>query len=99
MPLIKETLAQLVRMKIFIKLNVQQAFYWIRMKELVKDLIIFQTRYRFYKYKILSFSLCNSSAFFQRYINDILFNYLNDFCTVYVNDILIYSDNLLKYDT
>ena len=98
MPLIEETLARLARMKIFTKLNVQQAFYRIRMKESVEDLITFQTRYRFYKYKVLSFNLCNSSASFQRYINDVLFDYLNDFCTVYVNDILIYSDNLLEHD-
>ena len=98
LPLIEETLARLARIKVFIKLNVWQAFYRIRIKEPVEDLITFQTRYRFYKYKVLSFSLCNSSASFQRYINDVLFNYLNDFCTVYVNDILIYSDNLLKHD-
>ena len=98
MPLIEETLARLARMKIFTKLNVQQAFYRIRMKESVEDLITFWTRYRFYKYKVLPFNLCNSPAFFQRYINDILFNYLNDFCTAYVNDILIYSDNLLEHD-
>ena len=98
LPLIEETLAQLVRVKVFIKLNVRQAFYRIRMKESVEDLTTFQTRYRFYKYKVLPFNLCNSPASFQRYINDILFNYLNDFCTVYVNNILIYSDNLLKHD-
>ena len=68
------------------------------MKKSVENLIIFCIRYRFYKYKILSFSLCNSFAFFQRYINDVLFNYLNNFCTVYVNNILIYSDNLLKHN-
>ena len=68
------------------------------MKKSVENLIIFHIRYRFYKYKVLSFSFCNSFAFFQRYINDVLFNYLNNFCTVYVNNILIYSDNLLKHD-
>ena len=68
------------------------------MKKSVKDLTTFHTRYKSYKYKVLSFSLCNSSAFFQRYINDVLFNYLNDFCIAYVNDILIYSDNPLKHD-
>ena len=99
LPLIEETLARLVRVKVFTKLNVRQAFYRIRMKESVEDLTTFQTRYRFYKYKVLPFNLCNSPASFQRYINDILFNYLNDFCTVYVNNILIYSDNLLKHDT
>ena len=69
------------------------------MKESVKDLTTFCTRYRLYKYKVLSFSLCNSSVSFQRYINDVLFNYLNNFCTAYVDDILIYSDNPLKHDT
>ena len=41
LPLIEETLAWLVRVKIFTKLNVQQAFYQIRMKESVKNLITF----------------------------------------------------------
>ena len=68
------------------------------MKESVKDLTTFCTRYRSYKYKVLPFSLCNSSASFQRYINDVLFDYLNDFCTAYVNDILIYSDDPLEHN-
>ena len=97
--LIEKTLTQLSKAKVFIKLDVRQAFYWIRMKKSVKKLTTFWTRYRFYKYKILSFSLCNRSAFFQKYINDVLFNYLNNFCTVYVNDILIYSEDSLKHNT
>ena len=34
---------------------------------------------------------------YQRYINDVLFDYLNEFCTAYLDDILIYLDNKLKY--
>ncbi len=68
------------------------------MKESVEDLTTFYTRYESYKYKVLSFSLYNSPASFQRYINDVLFNYLNDFCTAYVDDILIYSDNPLEHN-
>jgi len=34
---------------------------------------------------------------YQRYINDVLFNYLNKFYIAYLDDILIYSDNKLKY--
>ena len=30
-------------------------------------------------------------------MNDILFDYLNDFCTVYLDDILIYSKNKLDH--
>jgi len=34
---------------------------------------------------------------YQRYINDILFNYLNKFYTAYLDNILIYLDDKLKY--
>ena len=40
----------------------------------------------------MPFSLCNSSVSFQNYINDTLWEYLNNFCTVYLDDILIYSE-------
>ena len=41
----------------------------------------------------MPFGLCNGPASFQNYINDILHEYLDDFCTMYLDDILIYSDN------
>ena len=31
-------------------------------------------------------------------MNDVLFNYLNNFYIAYLNDILIYSDNKLEYE-
>jgi hypothetical protein len=31
-------------------------------------------------------------------MNDILFDYLNDFCTTYLDDIMIYSNNELEYE-
>ena len=34
---------------------------------------------------------------YQQYINDVLFDYLNEFCTVYLDNILIYLDNELKH--
>ena len=30
-------------------------------------------------------------------MNDVLFDYLDDFCTAYLDDILIYSDNELEH--
>jgi hypothetical protein len=30
-------------------------------------------------------------------MNDILFDYLDDFCTAYLDDILIYSEDPLEY--
>ena len=31
-------------------------------------------------------------------MNDVLFDYLDDFCTAYLDDILIYSDNELEHE-
>ena len=46
----------------------------------------------------MPFGLCNSSASFQNYINDTLWEYLDDFCTVYLDDILIYSEIEAEYE-
>ena len=91
-------MVRLIKIKIFTKLNIRQVFYRIKIKKLIEDLIIFRTKYDSYKYKILLFNLYNSSIFFQRYINDVLFNYLDDFCIIYVDNIFIYSDNLKNYE-
>jgi hypothetical protein len=50
-----------------------------------------------YKYKVLPFRLINGLATYQQYINNILFNYLNNFYTAYLDDIIIYFKNELKY--
>jgi len=42
----------------------------------------------------MPFELKNTPATFQRLINDMLREYLNDFVITYLDDILIYSDDL-----
>ena len=63
----------------------------------LEDLTTFYTCYSSYKYKVLPFGLINRLATYQRYINNVLFNYLNKFYIVYLDNILIYLDNKLKY--
>jgi len=46
---------------------------------------------------VLPFRLTNGLATYQRYINNVLFNYLNDFYTAYLDNIIIYSKNKLEY--
>jgi hypothetical protein len=60
--------------------------------------MIFRTRYGIYKYKILLFGLYNRPATYQQYMNNILFEYLDVFCTVYLDDIIIYSDTKEKHE-
>jgi hypothetical protein len=63
-----------------------------------KDLTMFCTRYGAYKCKVLLFGLTNGPATYQRYINDVLFNYLDVFYIAYLDDILIYSSNELEHE-
>jgi hypothetical protein len=95
--LIDETLAWIANAKIFTKLDIRQAFHRIRIDADSKELTTFRTRYSIYKYQVLPFGLTNGPATYQRYINKVLFDYLNDFCTAYLDDILIYSDNVLEH--
>ena len=48
--------------------------------------------------KVVPFGLTNGPATYQRYMNDVLFDYLDDFCTAYLDDILIYSENELEHE-
>jgi len=64
-----------------------------------EDLTTFVTFFDVYKYRVMLFKLINESAFFQHYINDVLFNCLHKFCQTYLNDILIYSKTFKEHRT
>ena len=67
------------------------------MREKDEELTTFRTRFGAYKYRVLPFGLTGGPATFQHYINNVLFDYLDDFYTAYINNILIYSQNQLEY--
>jgi transposase InsO family protein len=98
LPLIDETLSRISKAKIFTKLDIRQAFHRIRVDPDSEDFTTFRTRYGSYKCKVLPFGLTNGPATYQRYMNDVLFDYLDDFCTAYLDDILIYSENELEHE-
>jgi hypothetical protein len=98
LPLINETLARLAKAKVYTKLDIRQAFHRIRMDPDSEELTTFRTRYGAYKCKVLWEGLTNGPATYQRYMNDVLFDYLDIFCTAYLDDILIYSEDPLEHE-
>jgi hypothetical protein len=46
---------------------------------------------------ITLFSLYNAPAMFQNYINYILYNALNDYCTIYLNNIFVFLKKYTEY--
>jgi hypothetical protein len=91
LPLVKETLNSLEGMKFFTKIDIISAFNNVRMKEGHEKLTAFLTRFGLFESLVMPFGLTGAPATFQRFINDSLRGYLDQFCSAYLDDILIYS--------
>ena len=46
---------------------------------------------------MLPFKLINKLIIYQRYINDVFFNYFDNFYIAYLNNIIIYFKNEFEY--
>lgn len=91
LPLITETLRALSQALWFSKVDVSQAFHHIRIAQGEEWKTAFRTRYGSYEWNVTPFGLTGAPATFQRYINWILRDYLDEFCTAYIDDVLIYT--------
>ncbi len=89
--LINEMIDKIIDCKHLTQLNIIFAFNKLRMHLNSENYTIFIIALKAYKSKILSFKLTNDLILFQQYMNDVLWNFLNDFCQAYLDDILIYS--------
>ncbi len=78
--LINEIIDKIVSCKHLTRLNIISTFNKLQMHLNSENYITFITALEAYKYKMLSFKLINESIFFQQYMNDVLWNFLNDFC-------------------
>ena len=97
-PQLQKTLNCLIYAWFFIKLNIISAFHKLCNKIKDKWKTVFCTWYRLFEPLIMFFRLCNGPSFFQSFINETFYDFLNVFCTAYLNDILIYSDNEKEYN-
>jgi len=95
--LINEIIDKIVDCKHLIQLNIIFTFNKLRMHLDSENYMIFIIALEVYKSKILSFKLTNDSVSFQQYMNDVLWDFLNDFCQAYLDDILIYSKTQKKH--
>ncbi len=97
LPLIDETLARIQGSRYLTRLNIIAAFNKLRMHSGSEDLTTFITSFGSYKYHVMPFELTNGPTFYQHYMNDVLFDYLHQFCQTYLDDIIIYSKTLKEH--
>ncbi len=99
--LIDKMIDKIVDCKHLTRLNIIFAFNKLRMHLDSENYTIFIIALEVYKSKILSFELTNDSISFQQYMNNVLWNFLNDFCQAYLDNILVmilvfvYSSSIL----
>ena len=70
------------------------AYNLLRVAEGDEWKMAFRTYYGLYKLLVMPFGLTNVLADFQRFINNVLYPFLDNFCMTYLDDILIYSKTL-----
>ena len=90
LPLISELQNWFQGVQWFTKFDILGAFNQICIKEGDEWKTAFWTRLRLYEYLVMPFRLTNVPATFQAFINNILWEYLNQFVVIYLDDILIY---------
>lgn len=91
LPLIEDVLDRLHGAKIFSKLDLISGYHQVSVHKADQHKTAFITGQGQYSWKVMPFGLTNAPATFQRLMNYVLRDYINDICVVYLDDILIYS--------
>ena len=76
---------------IFPKLDLKDSYHLIMIQKGDKSKTAFRTRYGQYQYRVIPFGWVNAPATFQRMMNKILREFLDQGVVVYLDDIHIYS--------
>ncbi len=84
---------QLQGAQVFSSMDLQSAYYQVRLKPEVVPKTAFTTPRGLYEYTVLCFGLTNAPGTFQAVMNDVLKEVIGKFVLVYLDDIVIYSKN------
>lgn len=98
LPLMNEMRDRLRKAKIFTKLDLKNGYNLLRIASGDEWKTAFRTRYGLYEYTVMPFGLCNAPSTFQRMINEVLRDLLDEGVIVYIDDILIYSETEAEHE-
>jgi len=98
LPLISEIQDRIGSAKIFTKIDLRWAYHQIRIKEGDEWKGAFRTQQGLYEPMVLQFGFTNAPATFQRRINNVLREHLDEFVMAYLDDIIIYSTSKEEHE-
>lgn len=93
LPLISDLLDAPGNAKIYTKIDLRHAYHLVRIAEGDEWKTTFRTRYGSFEWLVMPFGLSNAPAAFQRFMNDIFSDLVDECVIVYLDDILIYSSD------
>ncbi len=93
LPLIDEILDRLSDARVFTKIDVENAYYGLRIRVVDEWKTAFRTRYGLFEYLVMPFGLTNATASFQSYINAVLRPYFYITGIVCLDDVLLFLCN------
>src|SRR6266540_5290049 len=92
LPIVNDTVDKIGEKKYYTSIDLASGYWQVEVEENSQDITAFVTSWGLYQFNVMPFRLTNAPATFQRLMNFVLHDYLNDFVVVYLDDILVCSD-------
>ncbi|GBG60812.1 hypothetical protein CBR_g12550 [Chara braunii] len=97
MPSSDELFDRLAGNRFFTKIDLCSGYHQIRVAAADQPKTAFRSRFGHYEFTVMPFGLTNAPATFQRAMNDIFRDILEQYVLVYLDDILVYSHTLEEH--
>lgn len=94
LPKIDELISKIGKAQIYSKLDLMSGYHQVRIAKDDMHKTAFSTDKGHYEWVVMPFGLTNAPATFQRMMNEVLEDYIDDYVQVYLDDIFIYSESL-----
>src|SRR6266542_3591456 len=99
LPIVNDIVDKIGGKKYYTSIDLASRYWQVKVDKNSQDITAFVTPWELYQFNVMLFRLTNVPANFQRLMNYVLHDYLNDFVVVYLDDILVCSDTFEEHLT